>query len=488
MFGDFARLGTKKTTIIMTSEGNSSTNNGRSSQRRVRQVHYWFIVAIVVGLFPLFVSLFGHQQYLVGTGDEFHLAGQDRPWFETKFTGNKKDFKTEKTKLSVNATQPISTGRKIKAMEKYISRTNETVGSESSKNIPYHFHLDPEDGDGFSACLLFSEDNHYLIEWLAYHYHFLPLRRLIVGVDPASRQSPKHILDRYENLIDVTIWNDTHVFDGFDVPEDRVFRHRSRQSLLISKCLLQFRKEKRTWVALVDTDEFIVIHSKANATFRALDVKPTLYQTLASPRNLNPRVVAHASCIPMRRVQMSTRSVPFEMNSKHWNYSQFMTVQLRWRAQYIFQGRRIAIAGKSLVHAGRNPTNYAKDWARLGPHRPIWDCPPSRVRVPTIQATYAVHHYPGTLEQYTFRKDPRKNVRDSQRFYQLEDLQGAEVTDDLPPTWVMDFANKVGHDLALYLLQDVGTVEKLPHPSSLELQNVTISTTKNNFTNTSSEP
>ena len=76
--------------------------------------------------------------------------------------------------------------------------------------------------EGLSACLLVNDENPRLPEWLAYHYHMLPLRSLIVAVDPASRSSPQSILDRYSSssLMDVTIWNDDDYLpekDGYGV-------------------------------------------------------------------------------------------------------------------------------------------------------------------------------------------------------------------------------------------------------------------------------
>mmetsp|Transcript_38845 Transcript_38845/g.94042 ORF Transcript_38845/g.94042 Transcript_38845/m.94042 type:complete len:82 (+) Transcript_38845:465-710(+) len=56
------------------------------------------------------------------------------------------------------------------------------------------------DSDSFSACLLIMDDNHYLIEWLAYHYQVMPLRRLIVLSDPKSRTTPLPILERWNGL------------------------------------------------------------------------------------------------------------------------------------------------------------------------------------------------------------------------------------------------------------------------------------------------
>lgn len=38
--------------------------------------------------------------------------------------------------------------------------------------------------DGMSACLLVKDENNNLPEWIAYHYHNLPLRYLVVAVDP----------------------------------------------------------------------------------------------------------------------------------------------------------------------------------------------------------------------------------------------------------------------------------------------------------------
>lgn len=44
--------------------------------------------------------------------------------------------------------------------------------------------------DGTAACLLIMDDNHFLIEWLAFHYYVLRLRYLIVAVDPRSTTTP----------------------------------------------------------------------------------------------------------------------------------------------------------------------------------------------------------------------------------------------------------------------------------------------------------
>ena len=67
------------------------------------------------------------------------------------------------------------------------------------------------DKEGLSACLLVNDENPRLPEWLAYHYHMLPLRSLIVAVDPVSKHQPDEILSRWPSMgVEVDIWNDTY--------------------------------------------------------------------------------------------------------------------------------------------------------------------------------------------------------------------------------------------------------------------------------------
>jgi hypothetical protein len=63
----------------------------------------------------------------------------------------------------------------------------------------------------FSACLLIKDDNAILSEWIAYHYHTLNLRHLIVAVDPNSAESPDIILNRWRHNSDIKIyqWKDS---------------------------------------------------------------------------------------------------------------------------------------------------------------------------------------------------------------------------------------------------------------------------------------
>lgn len=126
----------------------------------------------------------------------------------------------------------------------------------------------------FSACLLIKDGNILLPEWLAYHYTFLPLRRLIVGVDPLSLTDPKPILDLYESIVNVTTWvDDSFWVDGRAPHEKKGFRitnetghepvrwrYKYRQNLFYKACLLHLHDEMRTWTLLIDTDEYLAFN------------------------------------------------------------------------------------------------------------------------------------------------------------------------------------------------------------------------------------
>ena len=127
----------------------------------------------------------------------------------------------------------------------------------------------------FSACLLIKDNNILLPEWLAYHYTVLPLRRLIVGVDPLSYTDPTPILNMYQSIgLHITTWtNDSFWIDGeIDLKkknykitnqttaEQMRIRYKYRQTVFLKSCLQQLHNEGRRWTALLDTDEYLAFN------------------------------------------------------------------------------------------------------------------------------------------------------------------------------------------------------------------------------------
>jgi hypothetical protein len=133
----------------------------------------------------------------------------------------------------------------------------------------------------FSACLLLMDDNHRLVEFMAYHYHTLPLRHLIVAVDPRSRTSPTEILNRYRRMgVYIEQWTDSDFLDpklaNNIVPDDARFqlkrdRHRARQKVFYRMCLIKMKEENRTFVTLHDTDEYLIYNHAGGKNFEAYE-------------------------------------------------------------------------------------------------------------------------------------------------------------------------------------------------------------------------
>jgi hypothetical protein len=109
----------------------------------------------------------------------------------------------------------------------------------------------------FSACLIVKDDNRILPEWLAYHYTVLPLRHLIVAIDPLSATSPLLILNKFRELgMNIIVWEDKDYINGNTAPDfesatpntdkqkiNRVFVHRQ---LIFYQQFWSLRTEKST--------------------------------------------------------------------------------------------------------------------------------------------------------------------------------------------------------------------------------------------------
>jgi len=175
-------------------------------------------------------------------------------------------------------------------------------------------HSEPNlDSNTFSLCLLLKDDNDILNEWIAYHYHTLNLRYMIVALDPFSQTSPEPVFENWRNLFGMTIevWTDKDYMPDFflqgkydqvdsfipqfvnqdqsksiwhtdtsnssQVEQDLIHinNHRFRQVTFVSHCFEAIKNKLpnhatgkkgkqqpdfQHWVGHIDTDEYIVIN------------------------------------------------------------------------------------------------------------------------------------------------------------------------------------------------------------------------------------
>jgi len=133
-----------------------------------------------------------------------------------------------------------------------------------SRRVEDFLSLGDLPNESFGACLKIMDDNHWLVEWIAYHWFVLPLRHLVVYVDPQSATTPQPILDRWKKYIDIHVmskeyWRAKPRRTNPNIPG--VQEHRGPHSLFIQDCMQYYRRRNWTWIVITDTDEFIKVCS-----------------------------------------------------------------------------------------------------------------------------------------------------------------------------------------------------------------------------------
>lgn len=353
-----------------------------------------------------------------------------------------------------------------------ILRQEITTGA--ARNEP---SLPSENEESFSACLITMDDNHFLIEWLAYHFHVLPLRRLIVAVDPRSKYSPSSIFERYRKygLMEITEWSDPDFIDVVQNSDtgDLTKQFLRRQVVFYSKCMQQLLKEGNSWTLLIDTDEYLVANRLSAPTFRVADnARSTIYKMVAGVQAANLSKMTSSPCIVLPRLRFGTResniSEVRSMVPDYFNASDFSTLRWRFRAMTGFGNRFNKHNGhpKGMVDL-RRVQNWMIDFnsttsvhSLIDVHRPVKAvCDENNHYTHPRNASFVIHHYPGTLEQWIFRNDARDWTRNKEAYKELA-KRGKKVDDSIRP-WLEDFVSRRGRIRASFLLNGVG---KLPVP------------------------
>jgi hypothetical protein len=362
--------------------------------------------------------------------------------------------------------------RKTKESEQEQGGQLADVGVETSKDavrVPHpvaaktneNYNADPKDERYFSACMLTMDDNHFWPEFLAYHYTFLNMRRLIVAIDPRSRTSPARVFDKWNGLINITTWSDEDfIYDCEKYGDDLTDLHRCRQRRLYHKCTEALKKEQGTkWIAYTDVDEYIVPNWRAGPLELISEYQPemNIFDIFDSNPHLNNYF--HWPCFPMSRIPVGileslpeevTENVPVGIDAEP-----LMTLRFRY-----IRFLRKTLPGKCLVDITKVPSNEI----RVGnhdTHRPITTrCDEKDVWMNPWNSAFMVFHYAGTLEAFQFRDDPRKeDRRTAQHYYKLyNDTLGA-IADDSARFWISNFVSKVGMARAQELLEGAGVAE-----------------------------
>jgi hypothetical protein len=311
-----------------------------------------------------------------------------------------------------------------------------------------------------SACMLIMDDNHWLIEWIAYHYLTVNLRHLILAIDQRSRTSPIQILDRWKDRIQFELWNDTHFFHH---PPRRAHDlqviNEARQQAFLAKCLQTLKVRNYGWSMFTDTDEYVVINPRARGRRKHKLYRPNI-PTLDQPGSImtflnREKRQYDTKCFSMGRLQFSPDEVdPADVQKdvpSYLNGSDFMT--LRWLIS-----ADDLVGPKNIVDLSGIPAEMIPR-KKTHQHRVLEPICGEAGRTWTRKnSLLQVYHYIGTYEQFTFRDDARLSTKKAKgRNVRYERYTGRDIgrQDDLRP-WLKGFIDFVGKDEALRLLDGIG--------------------------------
>ena len=336
------------------------------------------------------------------------------------------------------------------------------------------------------------DDNHFLVEWLAYHYHVIKLRHLIVAVDPRSLTSPKRILERWKGIMDIVLWDNedsyiNHTKFYTTVAERLGGNHGKRESSILSmhrvrqltfnmQCMAAHKKRGRGWTFITDIDEYMYVNPRLReegqklyqSDFEALPSireANSVYKMLQTLRFLNPKTVHAAEqypCIRIARRQFAS----IDSDTKSTNAdSTFQTI--RWRKWGFHDDHHGSLAGKVAIDLAALSLEDLEAEANEGggdPHFPLPNiCAKGSIFLSERHAPLIANHYMGTREQWNFRSNDSRGaecLRDL--FDHQNNIVGKHHSDDVVP-WLEGFVNSTGMEEATRLLEGVGELEPVEH-------------------------
>jgi len=330
--------------------------------------------------------------------------------------------------------------------------------------------------DSVGGCLIVMNDNHKLVEWLAYNYHVMPMRHLIIIEDPKSTQNIDRILKRWDGRIQITRWTDDNLYPSQNAlnasqtglaPRER---YRTRHKVLFAQCLKEYKRRGMSWVMLTDDDEYVYINPRVNNYFSQL------YRPHAPPLTQSGSVLSFlkkeqgnnqitSPCITMARYQFNARESTDEQVAK--DLPQSATAWLDPKQLFSFRWRHTA----KLCSYGKNLINVAALSLDDIPEETFWthrNLPKICPRTSTFftndgNSVLLANHYLGTWEQYSRAGDAREehSPRMRRTFERLQEQNriglGSPVQDNIR-LWLPGFVDSVGQEDAKMLLEGAGVV------------------------------
>jgi len=340
------------------------------------------------------------------------------------------------------------------------------------------FRFGPHEAEGaWGACLKIKDDNHWLVEWLAYHWFVMPLRHLIVLVDDKSATSPIPVLDRWKNYMTIQIvdWDFRGVRPAGMPNISAVLEHRGPHHKFLENCLRSYKRLGwDSWVMLIDTDEMLSINPQArrpNYKVSRKDVPPTseagsVMKFLKQEMHRHERQQDINASNPFPECMLVFRSQICDIDDSRNSSASF--VPDGFRASDFLTMRWLDLGGdrkpKDIVNVGAVEAEYFEelDLAKKGTIHSV--LPGRCTERPQRQqdSLFVVYHYDGNVEQRNFRDDVRGAYGNRQGGTKPQTTGCARQAGSYLRPWLRGFVEMVGVTEAKRLLEGVGSCKGWP--------------------------
>ncbi len=517
--------------MINTNSTNSGTTNTNQCQNNTvaDSISKWFLQAKAARftLCILFFSLgnvFVWHQMIVIDEEQVERGGDSMNYNDK---GGKNNYNIIHSKWSMARKNGLLIDKSFMASAEspgsnQMKNANNTTSTNTKKDKDngWKNHAIPE--DGVAGCLLLKDDNDRLAEWLAYHWLTLPLKYLLVAIDPTGTTSPRHILEKWGaqndnkssnsttaststmnmnmNLttmgIEIEIWDDVDYDHWINEELDEKHKHRDRQKRFLADCELYHKEKGRSWLAVIDPDEYI--------TFNLInDDDPVMNDNSAIDEDVPEKFLSKKYVNEMYSVRRGFGSVKNYLNSGHYQEQQtvFSFIQKNqhkepWISEPCYLMPRLffsavesspnVLSKSNVEQYGLNPLQFSTlryfHHARRGGfeynhygkvlvdlrrilrkeierdmysiHRPNYKSCLRPVK-PYFDGVLRVHHYLGSWTQYSARSDVRRSRERFDKFGSVD-----YGTDYQLQSWLHAFVEVVGVEKAKWLLENSGIVEK----------------------------
>lgn len=325
------------------------------------------------------------------------------------------------------------------------------------------------------------------------HWLVLPLKYLLIAIDPTGTTTPEKIIHSWNTLdtgMEIVVWHDVNYNHSIDENLDEKHQHRQRQKHFLAKCMMYHKERNRSWVAIVDPDEFITYNTiidddphpyQGNDIDAEDEILPkyddleyrsdmyamreravksfargqTLFDFINEAKDQEPWISEICYLMP-RLFFSSVESQPHELTEARveqygfdvMNFSTLRFFKHAWKGGWV--GNHF---GKVIVDLSRIKTNQiTKNMTNI--HRPVpSECNSFPFR-PYETGIFRVQHYIGSWEAYSGKNDPRRSKERFEKFASVN-----EGSDYQLQSWLVKFSEKIGVAKSKELLKYSGLIK-----------------------------